>query len=171
MPNHPATIYALRDPRDDTMRYIGKARDVARRYGEHCRLSNNLCTRRHVCNWLRGLLNAGFLPQLQVLEQAQDWTEAEPRWIAAMRAAGQPLTNLADGGVGNGHMQRAPKSVASTGAQTTLHRAQIELHSIINYLRRVNYPAERIAALDQKLSILREMASSLRRSEVAYGPN
>ena len=92
----PAEIYGLFDPRTGALRYIGKANCSQKRYNQHVRD----CHRRHtpVYLWLRELLSLGLLPELTVLEHAADWCESEKRLIAAARAQGQRLLNVAPGG-------------------------------------------------------------------------
>ena len=58
----PVTIYALADPRDGAIRYIGKTTDPQRRYRHHRRHAKSVGQRCKV--WLSGLLAAGLAPQM-----------------------------------------------------------------------------------------------------------
>ncbi|CAJ0803088.1 hypothetical protein LMG18090_04388 [Ralstonia mannitolilytica] len=91
-----AEIYALRDPRDGAIRYIGKANNAVKRLASHLRDSRRRNT--PVYCWIRKLAESGMVPRLEVLEQADDWAEAERRLIALSRARGDRLLNVADGG-------------------------------------------------------------------------
>lgn len=88
-----AFIYGLYDPRTNELRYIGKANHPQRRLAGHLRE----CRRRRtpVYDWMRSL---DATPIMLVIEHAADWREAEGRLIAAERAKGTRLLNLADGG-------------------------------------------------------------------------
>lgn len=92
-------IYALSDPRDGKIYYVGATTQPA------ARLSQLIChrTRRApVFAWIRSLIEVGMRPLLAVVERvtAAEWEEVERRWIQHYRDAGTPLTNLARGGRG-----------------------------------------------------------------------
>lgn len=90
------SIYGLIDPRDGSIRYVGKANDPGKRLKGHLRE----CRRRNtpVYAWIRKLVGLGMSPGLRVLEaDCEDWKEAERRIIAEMREGGR-LLNVADGG-------------------------------------------------------------------------
>lgn len=99
-----AFIYALADPRDHAIRYVGKADDPPARLKSH--LYPSAMTRDTPKNrWLRKLLVKGLRPELVVLEEvpAEEWEAAEQEWIAKMRAAapgGRRLLNGTAGGDG-----------------------------------------------------------------------
>lgn len=95
------TIYALIDPRDDAVRYVGIAVKPVKRLADHIKASAYETT--HKARWIRQLLALGLQPTMQILEQGDDTAlreEAERRWIAHYRSAGARLTNLTDGGDG-----------------------------------------------------------------------
>ena len=89
-------IYALSDPETGEIRYIGKANDPRARLKSHIRDSRRRNT--PVYCWIRKLQEGGQAPSMAVIEWAVDWVEAEKRHIAAYRAEGARLLNLADGG-------------------------------------------------------------------------
>lgn len=94
-------IYALRDPRDDQFRYIGKADDPSRRLVYH--LEQMVGANTHKNGWLRQLKALGLEPSVVVLEKVAadaDWRVAERRWIRQLRAEGVRLTNGTEGGEG-----------------------------------------------------------------------
>jgi group I intron endonuclease len=90
-------IYALCDPRDGQVRYIGKADDIDRRYKAHLHEQNGTHKRR----WIRLLLDVGLAPEIVIIEEVADgvsWKERERYWIAKYRADGARLVNMTDGG-------------------------------------------------------------------------
>lgn len=89
-------IYALIDPRDGAIRYIGKANDSRKRLVKH--LADARRRRTPVYDWINMLAKLGMRPTFQVLEVADDWVEAERRLIAEARDRGERLLNVADGG-------------------------------------------------------------------------
>lgn len=95
------SIYALLDPRDNAVRYVGKTKMALEyRLASHissCQRANN-----HRTNWLRKLLRLGLRPIIQLLEVVleEEWQDAERRWISQFRDAGARLTNSTNGGDG-----------------------------------------------------------------------
>lgn len=91
-------IYALVDPRDGRVRYVGKtSRSLASRLNQHCapsRLDNP-----HKRNWVRSVLDDGFKVGIRLLEECNDdqWRERETFWIASFDG----LTNKTLGGDGS----------------------------------------------------------------------
>ncbi len=87
-------IYALADPRDDSIRYVGCSSDPAKRLREHLRskADNN----EEKMAWIAELRDASMLPRLVILEEVEDsqraW-EREDRWILYHLHGGEPLTN------------------------------------------------------------------------------
>lgn len=90
-------IYALLDPADGSVRYIGKARDSAKRFVGHLR---EVRRRSPLYDWIWKLRASGLVPVLTVLETCAeaDWKERERFHIADGRARGLRLLSLADGG-------------------------------------------------------------------------
>lgn len=91
-------VYALRDPRTDRIRYIGKANDLEARLTSHLRDARR--RRTPVYDWIRSLMRKGLVPRIELLEQAEEssWKAAEVRLIAQHRASNPDLLNLAAGG-------------------------------------------------------------------------
>jgi len=58
------SIYALIDPRDNAVRYIGCAIDTEERFKQHLKDRGNTPK----CKWLAELRQCGLLPKLEVLE-------------------------------------------------------------------------------------------------------
>lgn len=93
------SIYALKDPRTDAVRYVGWAFDPTRRLANHIKDARKSQT--YKARWIRQLLALEMQPVCVVMEiGAGDWATAERRWIAHFRAQGAALTNATDGGDG-----------------------------------------------------------------------
>jgi hypothetical protein len=90
-------IYALSDPRDNAIRYVGKSCDALSRLHNHCiRRGEN--TQKD--QWIVELTAAGATPTLVILEEVPDgeWETAERKWIATARESGWPILNVLPGG-------------------------------------------------------------------------
>lgn len=96
-PGGEVDIYALVDPRDNSVRYVGKANNAAARLKTHLRDANLRHT--PVYCWIRKLRAEGVAPDIKVLESVHcdEWAQAEVRWIAEMRQSCD-LLNVANGG-------------------------------------------------------------------------
>lgn len=92
-------IYALTDPRDGAVRYIGKAVDAAKRYAQHIGRSRGPRPF-PVHRWICKLASIGLRPVLEIVERCPhaEWQQAERDLIAECRRLGFPLLNVADGG-------------------------------------------------------------------------
>jgi hypothetical protein len=86
-------IYALIDPRDKRIRYIGIAVDVKIRYRAHLR--DNYQSPK--ANWIKSLASKGLKPKLKILEVTID-RNRELFWIK--KYGRDNLLNLTDGGEG-----------------------------------------------------------------------
>ena len=88
-------IYVLTDPRDNTVRYVGKSNDPARRLAEH--VSSDL-------PWLVDLKASGLAPVMRIMDRASvdEWERAEQYWITFYSTRGR-LLNTEVGGRGYAH--------------------------------------------------------------------
>jgi hypothetical protein len=96
------SIYRLVDPLTDKVRYVGAtSRTVELRLEDHLHNARGK-ERRHVCNWVRSLLQKGALPRAELIEKApyEQWAKREAYWVSFYRACGFDLTNLTGGGEG-----------------------------------------------------------------------
>ena len=91
-------IYALVDPRDERIRYIGKTVNLEKRYEQHVYWLNGSNPRKE--NLISGLLKRGMKPIISVIEECDhsNWQEREKYWIAYYRELLPDLTNISDGG-------------------------------------------------------------------------
>jgi hypothetical protein len=84
------TIYALADPRYQTIRVIGASRQVPTRYAEHLSDMNSNDSPENV--WLRELDRLGLKPYLYILER-HALRERKQHWIDVCRSIGCVLFN------------------------------------------------------------------------------
>lgn len=98
---HKWFVYLLIDPRDAAVRYVGVSHVPKRRYREHLKEAVQGRTTPKD-DWVRSLLATGeYVPNMEIVDSGHgDGVDAERAWIAKMREAGCPLTNLTDGGEG-----------------------------------------------------------------------
>ena len=91
-----AFIYALTDPRDGQIRYVGKALNPNRRLWQHITRKDTS----HKCSWILGLKSCGLQPNLEILEEVDElsWADSERFWISTLSFYGFKLTNLTAGG-------------------------------------------------------------------------
>lgn len=92
-------IYALVDPRDLRVRYVGKSHDPDNRLRYHMMCHTNNA---HLNSWLSQLIRAGLQPLVRIIEECpvSKWKQRERFWISSFRQRGVRLTNKADGGQG-----------------------------------------------------------------------
>ncbi|SRR6266480_6538583 len=90
-------IYALSDPRDGLIYYVGKSGDAERRFYLHLHGYNG----RREKKWIRELHLLGMTPILLILEVIhvgpkvhRTTHERERYWIEEMLRRGQPLLNV-----------------------------------------------------------------------------
>ena len=90
-------IYALIDPRNNKMRYIGKTiNKIGTRLSKH--ISNiKYESKTHKTNWIKQLLKNGLFPTIKLIEicNEENWEDRERFYIKKYR---KHLTNTTDGG-------------------------------------------------------------------------
>ncbi len=86
-------IYALVDPNDNTIRYIGASTNPEQRLSAHVQMNVGSDAKN---NWIRGLKNKGQQPSVRILATCatSERKEQENKWILKMRAAGHNLYNV-----------------------------------------------------------------------------
>ncbi len=114
------SIYALIDPRDGRIRYVGKSVNPKKRLRAHLR--DCPLARTHRECWLKGLVDAGLRPQLIILEECEEalWIEREQFWIAHQLAQGCDLTNRTIGGDGLRDPSDETRAKISSGVSKAL---------------------------------------------------
>lgn len=94
-------IYALTDPRDGQVRYVGQSSRGLARPREHVKPRGPTVT--HKDRWVAALLRQGLMYDVSILYQSPTATllsDAEVFWIAEMKRRGHDLTNGTAGGEG-----------------------------------------------------------------------
>ena len=87
-------IYALIDPRDNVVRYVGCAGYIEERFRQHMR-SKNLGLPKY--RWLAELKQCGLSPRLEILETVDGYLPTfarEEYWVKKLLGSGAPLTNV-----------------------------------------------------------------------------
>lgn len=97
-------IYALKDPGDGSVRYVGLTRDVKARIRRYRYRAHT----KHLNNWIKKFQKLGTFPVLEILETVPESEsgEAERRWISRYRSDGARLLNFTDGGESSFSMDR-----------------------------------------------------------------
>ena len=95
-------IYALCDPRDGRVRYVGKSNNPEHRLLHHVKPSSP--SHLPLIRWVNKLRGLGMRPVVRrIMAIPRDgWQEWERHWIQAFRWAGEDLLNITDGGDGGG---------------------------------------------------------------------
>jgi hypothetical protein len=105
--NGPWQIYALVDPRDERVRYVGVTiRPLFDRLADHIEKPTN----REMRRWFADLDAQGSAPSVRLLIGVSDaWEDAERGWIAWFRARGE-LLNIDPGGICRDHKGKPIKA-------------------------------------------------------------
>ena len=93
-------IYALIDPLDNKVRYIGQTYNVTRRFSEHKREALNQ-TRTKKDKWIVDVIKRGRHPCPIVLEEVkkEDSDDKEKKWIRYYKSKGVELVNTSRKGL------------------------------------------------------------------------
>lgn len=96
-------VYALIDPRDGAVRYVGCTNNPEHRIADHICEARTKETNQGKKRWILSILADGLRPVMEVLQKTDDlsWEEDESRWIQVHRETGAELLNLTDGGCGS----------------------------------------------------------------------
>lgn len=91
-------VYALQDPRDESIRYVGMTKTPRNRFYQHVYGAKKSAHRMPTSSWIADLLTLDMKPNLIILEEYRtdriSWVrEVEAQWIAHYKAAGAPLLN------------------------------------------------------------------------------
>lgn len=100
-------IYCLKDPKDLSIKYIGKSNNSYKRYYGHIGdVRKGYKTKK--CNWIRKLLENNTRPIMQILEECDidNWECREIFWIEKIK----PFCNQKKGGNGSTHIPQEKKS-------------------------------------------------------------
>lgn len=97
MSNNTTFIYALSDPRDGNVRYIGKSNNVKHRFNSHV---SELTKRTNKTNWIKSLLKLNLKPDIFIVDEVDinEWQFWEIHYISLFKYYGFKLTNSTIGG-------------------------------------------------------------------------
>jgi group I intron endonuclease len=99
MTNKITNIYALIDPTNNEVRYVGKTiNKLTYRLREHISVSKHNKT--HKDRWINKLIRNNKIPEIKLLEQTYDWVNAERGFIRLFKSMGANLCNHTMGGEG-----------------------------------------------------------------------
>jgi hypothetical protein len=102
-------IYGLICPKTNTIRYIGKADDVKRRFRQHIYQSKYSDSNKNL--WIKNLIKEGYKPEIEMIDEVPitDWGYWEDFWIKYYKFLGSQLINEMDGGHGYG--KHSPETI------------------------------------------------------------
>jgi hypothetical protein len=172
------SVYALLDPIDSEIRYIGVAKNANNRFRSHLRETIN-GGQSHKCNWIRSLLIIGFEPKLVILQTASTWEEGCEMERTAIKVARElecQLTNLTDGGEGMPNpspetrikLSVAHKKIWENPKRRIKHYEQVTNPEFLANLRALNSSPERRAKMSvagKKRFENKEQREKVRRSQ------
>lgn len=119
-PDKPYVIYAMVDPRDKSVRYIGFSQNLRLRYEAH---RDEIWPGRIKDNWILELKALKLRPIMKIIEDGiEDEKQARIRenyWIEFYRNTDTPLTNLPSTGVASAEML---EKLARYGMDVSLFR-------------------------------------------------
>jgi predicted GIY-YIG superfamily endonuclease len=87
-------IYALSDPRDNMVRYIGQTQDVYTRFSQHISCKGSDFVRNAWITELRLQNKMVVMQTLQEVSNQGDALEREAYWIKHFHMLGHPITNI-----------------------------------------------------------------------------
>jgi hypothetical protein len=91
------SVYALVDPRNGEVRYIGLTKNIKRRYSQHVSTKDKSNQTKQV--WIDELKQCGLCPTLLILEEPVEEStrfDCERYWIQAYLERNANLTNMRD---------------------------------------------------------------------------
>lgn len=154
-------IYALHDPRDWAIRYVGKADDPSYRLKVHIRKPLNIEMRKLIIE----LAKLGLTLKVSILQKCVfgHWQSWEKFWIATVRASGAELFNLRDGG--GGAPLEGPNTERKFSREVRENMSRARIGS-----KRVPFSEEHRKRISlSKLGLKRSPESCLKQSETMRG--
>ena len=95
------SIYTLKDPSTNKVRYVGQTNDPKRRLSRHINNSRAFKDKRHISNWIRSLTSIPIMEIIEVCEYSIR-NSRENYWIDYYKNQGCDLCNSSNGGAGAG---------------------------------------------------------------------
>mgnify|MGYP003403463352 FL=1 len=92
-------IYALIDPRNGYVKYVGKSDNPKKRFVNHLFI-NEVKTKKH--SWIKSLSSKNLIPELLIIDEVvkSEWSFWETYYISLFKFYGYDLTNGTTGGDG-----------------------------------------------------------------------
>ncbi len=167
-------VYALIDPRNNELRYVGKTYRLKERIYDHLHHVGR-GDQTYKARWLRLLVAEGLDPIVLTLAYVLHVEAAalEVQYIKTLRGYGVRLTNLTDGGDGTPGLRRAPVSDATRkkiSAANTGKRHSRETRALWSKQRRGRRQApEHTAAIARSNRLFTEDEERQIADEYAHG--
>jgi hypothetical protein len=144
-------VYLLRDPRNFSVRYVGKTqRPMDVRFREHILRSSKKTDKDylHVRRWIKALIALDLLPYVEIVSSCmslEDLDEKEKRLIAHYKSIGCDLTNMTDGGDGwNAGYSRPPRSKSHRDALSKVNGGKPFWDQYGNYYESLSQCVQRL---------------------------
>lgn len=142
-------IYALKDPINNSIRYIGQTSNIKTRFNNH--LKGNKYRKTHTTNWIQSLLNLELKPILIELDKCEkkDIDIVEQKYIKEYKEKGYDLTNHSIGGhssLGCKHSleSRLKRSINSKGRKHKYSEESLNNKKLKHSIYILNNPNQRI---------------------------
>jgi hypothetical protein len=121
-----SAIYGLVDPRDETVRYVGRTQDLVGRQKWHL-LANRRRNAKHAA-WIAELARIGVVPRMDVLEVvcAAAATTAEEKWMEKFAHTGLLVNRNKHGGAGRPPREGRASSATIRFLMSVPERLEIE---------------------------------------------
>ncbi len=123
-PEETTFIYALIDPRDGVIKYVGKSYDPQERLKGHLKNCKRTVTLKN--RWIAKLKSLDLKPSIQILEEVleSEWEDRERYWIKELQNQGYLLKNGDRGGKGRSSYVTSEEtkrkiSLANTGKRVS----------------------------------------------------
>lgn len=150
-------IYALIDPRDNQIRYIGKTNNIKTRLKEHCTFCS-LQSQTHKNNWVKLLLKENLKPEIEIVDEVNEseWQFWEKHYISLYKSWGFKLTNSNDGGHGGLNpclevkLQMSLKRKGVPKSEQHKKRISYSLKGVNNWSKGENNPSKREQVREKK---------------------
>lgn len=127
-------IYALSDPIDGAIRYVGRSSDGLDRPRAHMLNTAEFRSKTYKAIWVRSIVRMGLIPTIEIIEEfssSEELPEAERFWISQIRSWGFRLTNLSDGGEGANGVPKSPETLEKLSASLKAFYTTEEGHAVI----------------------------------------
>lgn len=124
MDNRDVYIYALIDPRDNSVNYVGRTVNMESRFKSH--ISPSEFGLKSTRMWIGSLAQDGLKPimkTLEVVRSGKNWAIYENKWISYYRDTGSPLKNRMVNRIHHG--SKKPKS--TTRSETVLQTPRLRI--------------------------------------------